>query len=285
MELDTPRPRTSVPLPPYRAVLAVDMERFSRTSAVHQQLVGRLIPEVLELALTRSGLGEVWKAPSFPRHDGDGYVLGTDPVHLPRLIDPFLDTLQEVLEEKRPWLAAVDRDLRLRMRVSLGVGPLPDTGDGSGIDAMGDAMIDTHRLLDADAVRRALARSHPDTTLVAAIIGRRVYEDVVLGGFTGVDASRWAPVDAEVAGKGYRAEGYLYVPVPSTAGTGASRWDGGAVEQGGPEDGGQAPAPAEPSGPTPASGGTVVTNNAHGNSGSVYQMGDVGGGVNVWEHP
>ncbi|MDA2807077.1 hypothetical protein [Nocardiopsis suaedae] len=278
MEPDTPRPRPSVPLPAYRAVLAVDMERFSRTAAVHQQLVGRLIPEVLELALTRSGLVEVWKAPSFPRHDGDGYVLGTDPAHLPRLIDPFLDTLQEVLEEKRPWLAAVDRDLRLRMRVSLGVGPLPDTGDGSGIDAMGDAMIDTHRLLDSGAVRRALSRSHPDTTLVAAIIGRRVYEDVVLGGFTGVDASRWAPVDAEVAGKGYRAEGYLYVPVPSAAGA-VSRWGGGAEEETGAEEKAGAPPAAPPS------GGTVVNNNAEGNSGSVYQMGDVQGGVNVWERP
>ena len=283
MEIDIPAHRTSVPLPPYRAVLAVDMERFSRTAAIDQQLVGRLIPEVLELALTRSGLGEVWKNPGFSRHDGDGYALGTDTVHLPLLIDPFLDTLQAVLEEKRPWLAAVDRDLRMRMRVSLGVGPLPATGDGSGADAMGDAMIDTHRLLDSDAVRKALARSHPDTTLVAAIIGRRVYEDVVLGGFTGVDASRWAPVDAEVAGKGYRAEGYLYVPVPSTAGT-ASRW-GGEAEQEAADDGAPDTAPAEPSRPAPASGGTVVNNNAQGNSGGVYQMGDVHGGVNVWERP
>ncbi|MDA2811449.1 hypothetical protein O4J56_12470 [Nocardiopsis sp. RSe5-2] len=278
MEPDIPGPRTTVPLPPYRAVLAVDMERFSRTAAVDQQLVGRLIPEVLELALTRSGLGEVWKDPGFSRHDGDGYALGTDPVHLPRLIDPFLDTLQEVLDGKRPWLAAVDRDLRMRMRVSLGVGPLPATGDGSGIDAMGDAMIDTHRLLDSDAVRRALAGSHPDTTLVAAIIGRRVYEDVVLGGFTGIDASRWAPVDAEVAGKGYRAEGYLYVPVPSTAGT-ASRWDGGAAEEAPDEE----PSRAAP--PAPPAGGTVVNNNAHGNSGGVYQMGDVHGGLHVQERP
>lgn len=277
MDIDIPETRTSLPLPPYRAVLAVDMEGFSRTSAVHQPLVGRLIPEVLELALTRSGLAQVWASPSFPRHDGDGYVLGTDPGHLPRLIDPFLDTLQRVLDEKRPWLAAVDRELRMRMRVSLGVGPLPDTGDGSGIDAMGDAMIDTHRLLDSSAVRRALARSHPDTTLVAAIIGRRVYEDVVLGGFTALDESRWAPVDAEVAGKGYRAEGYLYVPVPSVRG-GGSRWDRGAEEPDAEdpraEDGAGAAAPAP-------GGGTVVHNSVGENRGEVYQMGDVQGGLHV----
>ncbi|WP_017537446.1 hypothetical protein [Nocardiopsis halophila] len=278
MDIDIPETRTSLPLPPYRAVLAVDMERFSRTSAVHQQLVGRLIPEVLELALTRSGLAQVWASPSFPRHDGDGYVLGTDPGHLPLLIDPFLDTLQRVLDEKRPWLAAVDRELRMRMRVSLGVGPLPDTGDGSGIDAMGDAMIDTHRLLDSSAVRRALARSHPDTTLVAAIIGRRVYEDVVLGGFTALDESRWAPVDAEVAGKGYRAEGYLYVPVPSAV-RGGSRWGGEepAAEDPGTGDGADGTG-AGTAAPAPG-GGTVVHNSVGENRGEVFQMGDVQGGL------
>ena len=217
MELDVSRLGQSVPLPPYRAVLAVDMEKFSRSRPRHQQIIGDAIPQVLQEALTRAGMARVWEDARFPRHSGDGYVLGADPEHLPLLISPFLETLQAVLEEVQPQLAVFDRALRLRLRASIDVGPLPDTGGRSAIDAMGEAMITTHRLLDSDPVKRELATSHPDTTLVAAIISRRVYEDVVLGGFASVNESRWRPVHVDLPDKEYRAEGYLFVPTPSRA--------------------------------------------------------------------
>ncbi|MFJ9554534.1 hypothetical protein ACIRPH_11995 [Nocardiopsis sp. NPDC101807] len=217
MELIPPRYGTVAPLPPYRAVLAVDMEKFSATSSLNQQTIGNLIPHVLELALNRSGLSHVWEERRFPRHGGDGYVFGTDPEHLPFLISPFLENLQQVLQEVQPDLAVRDRALRMRLRVSIDVGPLPDHGDGNPMNAMGEAMISTHRLLDSEPVREELRRTDADTTLVAVIVSRRVYEDVVLGGFTPVKAPRWQPVQANVADKGFQAEGYLFVPTPSRA--------------------------------------------------------------------
>ena len=215
MELDLPAHGDVSPLPLYRAVLAVDMENFSSTSAKNQQLIGALIPKVLEEALKESGMAKVWEEKLFARHGGDGYVFGTDPEQLPFLISPFLGNLQNSLEHIQPVLAALDRDLRMRLRVSIDVGPLPYHGAGDPKNAMGEAMISTHRLLDSEPVRAELKRTDPDTTLVAAIISRRVYEDVVLGDFTTVRPTRWRQVNATVGGKGFSAEGYLFVPAPS----------------------------------------------------------------------
>ncbi|WP_047868121.1 hypothetical protein [Nocardiopsis sp. RV163] len=272
MEIDLSRIGKSEPLPPYRAVLAVDMEKFSRTSARNQQLVGQKIPEVLEKAFTRADMLPVWKDARFPRHSGDGYVMGAEPEHLPYLISPFLEELQRVLEQIQPLLAAHDRNLRMRLRASIDVGPLPDTGDGSGIDAMGEAMISTHRLLDSEPVRRELEASDPDTTLLATIVSRRVYEDVVLGGFAPVRASRWRPVHASVPSKDFQAEGYLFVPTPS--------WVPGAHDEPEPSP---APERSRPAGPVPAApGGTAPTTGnsvGHNDRGQVVQAGTVNGGV------
>lgn len=272
VEIDLSGIGKSAPLPPYRAVLAVDMEKFSRISARHQQLIGPLIPQVLEKAFARADMLAVWKDARFPRHGGDGYVMGAEPEYLPYLISPFLEELQKVLEEAQPFLAAHDRNLRMRLRASIDVGPLPDTGDGSGIDAMGEAMISTHRLLDSEPVRRGLENSDPDTTLLATIISRRVYEDVVLGGFVPVRASRWRPVHAAVPSKGFQAEGYLFVPTPSRV-PGASTepaWSA-APEQ----DRTKKPAPAAPGEAAQTTGNSV----GHNDRGQVLQAGTVHGGV------
>ncbi|QUX31163.1 hypothetical protein KGD83_12100 [Nocardiopsis akebiae] len=272
MEIDLSRIGKSEPLPPYRAVLAVDMEKFSASSARHQQYIGRLIPQVLEEAFTRADMLPVWKDARFPRHSGDGYVMGAEPEHLPYLISPFLEELQKELERTQPYLAALDRNLRMRLRASIDVGPLPDTGDGSGIDAMGEAMISTHRLLDSEPVRRELEASDPDTTLLATIVSRRVYEDVVLGGFAPVRASRWRPVHASVPSKDFQAEGYLFVPTPSWV-PGAQAEAEAAPE---PERSRPAgPAPAAPGGTAPTTGNSV----GHNDRGQVVQAGTVNGGV------
>ncbi|MFD6095186.1 hypothetical protein ACFVWN_08785 [Nocardiopsis flavescens] len=274
MQNSQPRPGVSTPLPPYRAVLAVDMERFSATEAVNQQTIGVLIPQVLEEAFKRSDLEPVWTDRRFPRHAGDGYVLGTEPHHLPFLISPLLANLQEVLEEVQPNLAVRDRNLRMRLRLSIDVGPLPDVGDGSGIDAMGQAMIDTHRLLDSEPVRRELKDSDPDTTLLAAIISRRVFEDVVLGGFTTVNPRRWKPVTATVQSKDFQAEGYLFVPTPSWSADSVNR--DAEQEQEGDGTGGSPDRSADTSG-TDGRGQSFSIDR---NDGQAFQMGTVNGGVN-----
>jgi hypothetical protein len=273
VEIDLSRIGKSEPLPPYRAVLAVDMEKFSASSARHQQSIGRLIPQVLEEAFTRADMLPVWKDARFPRHSGDGYVMGAEPEHLPYLISPFLEELQRALERIQPYLAALDRNLRMRLRASIDVGPLPDTGDGSGIDAMGEAMISTHRLLDSEPVRRELEASDPDTTLLATIVSRRVYEDVVLGGFAPVRASRWRPVHASVPSKGFQAEGYLFVPTPSRGPGAHAEPEATAAPERDRRPAGTSP--AAPGGAAPTTGNNV----GHNDRGQVVQAGTVNGGV------
>ncbi|WP_049567073.1 hypothetical protein [Nocardiopsis sp. SBT366] len=273
MELDLPEHGKSSPLPPYRAVLAVDMENFSRTSGRNQQVIGALIPGLLEGALHRSDLAQVWENKRFPRHGGDGYVFGTDPKHLPFLISPLLENLQKELESIQPLLANLDRELRMRIRVSIDVGPLPDLGEDDPVNAMGEAMISTHRLLDSEPVRTELMRTDPDTTLVAGIVSRRVYEDVVLGGFTPVNPSRWRQVNATVGSKSFQAEGYLFVPTPSW---GPNTVNGG---EGRPDN----PQLLEAQGAVPnrTDADTSRVDNSIGiNSGQVVQGGTIHGGVN-----
>lgn len=276
MQLDLPEHGKSSPLPPYRALLAVDMENFSRTSDRNQQFIGELIPKVLEAALTDSGMERVWKEKLFARHGGDGFVFGTDPEHLPFLISPFLENLQKQLEAIQPTLAALDRELRMRFRVSIDVGPLPHYGPCDPKNAMGRAMIDIHRRLDSKEAKAELKRTDPDATLVAAIISRRVYEDAVLGGFTPLTPTRWRAVKATVPDKGFQAESYLFLPVHTWGpeldeGTGDTRDPGPG---GGPEN-----TPVAP-GKGPVPGGPGIGNSVgHNDHGQVIQAGHLHGGV------
>jgi len=178
-------------LPPYRAVVVVDVKNFTDISSAYQPLIHRQIPEVLKLAFDRSGLAEQWAGKEFPSSTGDGYIAGIPPSKLPMLIDPFIGNLQEALADADRTLRAVDRSLRMRMRLSIHVGPLPDEG-------IGKPMNDTHRLLDSEPVRAALNKSSPDVTFVAAIISDRAYQDAVAEGFTALRREEFRPVTATV---------------------------------------------------------------------------------------
>lgn len=266
MDIQHHTPAAGLPLPPYRAVLAVDAEKFSRNTDLGYQVLGTAIPSVLATAFNRSGLAHIWDEARFARHSGDGYVLGAEPRHLPALIHPFLDTLHNELRALQPQLAAIDRNLRLRLRVSLDVGPLPDTRGASAVDAMGEAMVQVHRLLDSSPVRQALADSHPDTTLLAAIVSRRVYEDAVLSGLGSVHPSRFRPVNVTLPEKEYTSEGYLFVPVPSHGTPEEPR--GSSTED--TRDSGHPAA-------TPAPGATTFTNS--GNAENIIQSTTFNGGI------
>ncbi|WP_017605027.1 hypothetical protein [Nocardiopsis alkaliphila] len=279
MQLDLPEHGKSSPLPPYRALLAVDMENFSRTGDRNQQFIGELIPKVLEAALSDSGMEQVWKEKLFARHGGDGFVFGTDPEHLPFLISPFLENLQKQLEAIQPTLAALDRELRMRFRVSIDVGPLPYHGPDDPKNAMGRAMIDLHRRLDSEEVKAELKRTDPDATLVATVISRRVYEDVVLGGFTPLTPTRWRAVKTTVPDKGFQAESYLFLPV-HTWGPDPDEGPGEVGDTRGPDSDGGGP------GNTPTAphkdlvpGGGIGNSVGYNDHGQVVQAGHLHGGV------
>ena len=242
-------------LPPSRAIFAVDTEKFTRNPSARQPELSDAIPELLGNAFARCGLAEVWEARRFPQGTGDGYVFGVPEQHVPFLLDPLLDQLQEVLEEHDSRLRSQDRTLRLRLRVAIHMGSVPDSGERR--EGIGTPVNDTFRLLDSESIRQELGDSNPDLTLLAAIVSQRVFEDVVRAGFTpGLPPDRFRAVIAEVAGKEFVQPAWIYVPKPSQSSDRALRQ---AV--------GQSSGDAEPT--ADALGGTAI----HGNVGNAITGG------------
>ncbi|MGP3966468.1 hypothetical protein [Streptomyces sp. 6N223] len=172
------------------------------------------IPRLVDEALDRAGLGHLRRTRSFLANTGDGVVFGFPTTHLPSFLWPFLNVLQDVLGTH----AARGGGPRVRLRAVVHVGPLPGSGDpgapGDG-DGNGIARNEAHRLLDAQPLRQALAESDAETTHLAVIISQRVYQDVVLGGYTALPPKRCTEVVATVEGKEFQQPAWLYVPSPS----------------------------------------------------------------------
>ncbi|MFE6748732.1 hypothetical protein ACFVGM_22975 [Kitasatospora purpeofusca] len=197
-------------LPPYRGIVAVDAKGFTGHPAIEHGEISRAIPELLEESFVRADLAEVWDDRRFPASTGDGYVFGCDPAWMPFVIHPWLNTLQEMLEEfnLHTW-----GTVGMRLRVGLNIGPLSDRGRD--FDGNGTARNDTHRLLDSRPVKDALATSRASVTHVAAILSDRCYQDAVLGGYTGRHPDRFLEVSATVEGKPFEQRAWLFVPSPS----------------------------------------------------------------------
>ncbi|MCP2334699.1 FHA domain-containing protein [Actinomadura rupiterrae] len=189
----------------------MDLEGFTRNAAVRQPNLSEAVPRVLETAMRRSGLS--WEDRRFPQSTGDGYILGLPVESVPLVLHPFLGELQAVLEEETRALRALDPALRLRMRVSVHLGPLPYTGGESPSDGIGKPLNDACRLLDSDPPRKALLLTDPEVTRVAAVISSRVHEDVVEAGFTALRPSELIPVHAQV--KQFSEDAWLFIPAPS----------------------------------------------------------------------
>ncbi|MFG2907563.1 hypothetical protein ACGF13_21185 [Kitasatospora sp. NPDC048286] len=216
-EFDQPMPEASAlpysrsrHLPPYRGIVAVDAKDFTGYPAIEHGVISRSVPQVLKWSFERAGLGEVWKDRRFPDSTGDGYVFGFDPGWMPFLIHPWLNTLQEVLTEFNVHSVGT---VRIRLRVSLNIGPLPDAGGE--FDGNGTPRNDTHRLLDSRPVKAMLAASNESITHVAAILSDRCYQDAVVSGYTGRHPDHFIEVPATVEGKRFDQQAWLYVPAPS----------------------------------------------------------------------
>ena len=240
-------------LPGYRAVLAVDVKNFSGVKAADHLKLTTLIPVLLERTFGRAGYAHVWAERRFPVSEGDGFVVGFRPEVLPILLGPVVDALQDELAFHHEMSHAP------RMRVSIAVGPANDTGTGLAGDGSGAPMVETHRLLDCEPVRRLLEDSDPNVTFVAVVISGRVYDDVVAAGYTAKAESEFIAVPVQV--KSYQGTAFLHVPRPS----------GTLLQRGIGNPPGQPPEPAEPS--------TMygsVTNSISGNvRGQVLQSRDI----------
>lgn len=200
-------------LPHDLGLLAVDIQGFSKNPSAHQDWLINLIPTVLERAFTRSGLLDVWQGAEVTDSTGDGYIVCFAAVNLPQIVDRFIDELQTVLRDQAPTLRAYDSTLRMRMRLALGCGPTASISDGRIGSPAGEAMMELHRLLDAEPLRRLLEQSDPEVTFVAAILSRRAFDDVVRAGRASYRPSQFAPVRVTV--KEYDGAAHVRVPEPS----------------------------------------------------------------------
>lgn len=197
-------------LPPYRGIVAVDAKDFTGYPAIEHGAISQAIPQLLQRAFERAGVADVWKDQRFPASTGDGYVFGFDPAWMPFVIHPWLHTLQDVLAE---FTVHSTGTVRIRLRVSLHIGPLPDSGGE--FDGNGTPRNDTHRLLDSRPVKAMLAASNENVTQVAAILSDRCYQDAVASGYTGRHPDHFIEVPATVEGKRFDQRAWLYVPAPS----------------------------------------------------------------------
>ncbi|WP_051386049.1 hypothetical protein [Actinokineospora inagensis] len=189
-------------LPPYRAIVVVDVKDFAGRHGRDHAALTRAVPVLLRRAMDNCGLGREWTRAAVSTSTGDGWVLAVRSGLLPRLLNPLLPALQDVL-------AAHSGD-PVRLRATVHVGPL--TGGTSIAAGSGAARVQAHRLVDAEPVRALLARSGPATRL-AAVVSERAYTDAVLSGYSGDAPELYVPVPVQV--KSFTETAYLRVPVPS----------------------------------------------------------------------
>ncbi|MGY3520763.1 hypothetical protein ACVMYR_31165 [Micromonospora sp. PTRAS2] len=259
--MNQPRPfQQSRPLPPYRAVLAVDAKGFTELPGSTHEDVAALIPQLVGDAMRRAGLEADWSSPDFFGHTGDGFAVGLPTRVLPHLIHPFPARLQERLDEHR---RSQPGDPALRLRVSLHVGPLPVDSLSAGQGGNGVARNETHRLLDSDVVKQALKEASPNVTLMVLIVSDRVFHDVVSAGYAGLHPDHFVDVTARVPGKAFAQRAWMHLPAPS--GRGPARLGG---DPDGPEHLDRSVPPASPSpAPHPIGpnyGQTVAGGTVHG---------------------
>lgn len=251
-------------LPPYRALLVVDMKDFSGERGRDHARLTEEIPRILRDAFKRCGLADLWDERRFHGTTGDGYFAGFGSAHLPFLLNPFLAALQDELAYRNHVAPVTAHRRPIRMRASVHVGPMTDSGGNALADGSGAARVETHRLLDADPVRDLLKRS-AETTRVVAIVSARAYEDAVLSGYAAESTDLYVPAPVQV--KTFQGKAYLRVPHPS----------GDLLAQGfRPDDGDDAEQPRDGGGPDAPDG---TSGRAGRDVGSRYSIGSVHGSV------
>jgi hypothetical protein len=196
-------------VPPFRALLTVDAEGYSRNRDAELPGLHTEIRHAVERACERSGLCDTWRGARVVQSTGDGLFAVLPSEAMTALIYPFADRLQDALADSAPQLRA--SGLTLRLRVALHVGLVDDEHPVTA--GISTATNDVSRLLDCEPVRAALSDSDPNVTFAAVIVSAEAFDMFVQGGHTGVHPSRFTQVRAQV--KQFDRRAYLYVPVPS----------------------------------------------------------------------
>jgi hypothetical protein len=238
-------------VPQHRALLGVDVIGSARNPGYHLNAVRTILDEVLDLALTRSGIAssEVLKRDS----TGDGALLTLPSERLGGVLDAA-HHLENALAERNKW-----HKPEVRLRIAVEVGPV---GDESGFYA---AKITLTRLLDAAAfkelVKRRFGAQGDDGANTALIISDHAWRTAFSGDHTrAMRQSEFAPLS--VRDKEYATTAWVRIP-------GLDASAGGA--------------PAHPPAFDPAEHGRVV-NQVHGTMHGV-QAGVVNGNITLGGAP
>ncbi|WP_424888424.1 hypothetical protein [Streptomyces sp. XH2] len=269
--------------PVNRTILLLDIERFSRRDDVVQAVLRRTLNTVVDQTLVTAGV----EATQQYREDrGDGLiVLISGDVAKTAVLRALLTVTPELLHDHNR-LASGGAQMRLRMVLAAGeVAHDPQAGTTGGL--VGHDLNQAFRLLDSDALRRALAEQADGHCVLA--VSTPVYEGVVRHGHHGVRPELFRHTDVTVK------DGVLSAWIQG-GGAAAEAVGGEAEAAGSRETGGgsspspaprpparaqaPAPAPARPTGAVfhfhgaPVVHGSLVGGDQHGVSGG-HVTGDV----------
>ncbi|MEU6239233.1 hypothetical protein, partial [Kitasatospora sp. NPDC047058] len=169
-----------MPEPVNRTILLLDIERFSRRDDVVQAVLRRTLKSVVDQTLLSAGV-EVTQQYREDRGDGLIVLLGGD-VAKTAVLRALLTVTPELLHDHNR-LASGSAQMRLRMVLAAGeIAHDPQARTTGGL--VGHDLNQSFRLLDSDALRRALAdRADSECVLMVSPV---VYEGVVRHGHRGV---------------------------------------------------------------------------------------------------
>ncbi|MEU9705244.1 hypothetical protein [Streptomyces sp. NPDC047981] len=202
-----PLPSASLDVPPEHALLAVDMQGYSKIPEARMAPVRSDLDDVLMTVLAQSGFADPRAVPGAYKDTGDGAIFVLPAKDTARLIDPLLGHLHAALVRYEQGRLTDAPPIRLRAAVHLGPLTLPDH--------RGDAINEVCRLLDCNAVRQALAAAgEHETGFLAAVLSEPAYRRTVRAGrTTELAEEHFLPTVARVEGKPHFEEGCrLYVP-------------------------------------------------------------------------
>ncbi|GAA2107346.1 hypothetical protein GCM10009759_46340 [Kitasatospora saccharophila] len=172
--------RTTAPgdprdIPDYRALFVLDMKGYSVVDSWRMANHWEDLESMLTTAFAQSGLEFEWRYPLYRDPTGDGLILALPLARARLLVDPLAENLHRLLAgHDRERLASV---APIRVRMSVHVGPLPDSHRG-------DPINDLCRFVNSDAARDAVEVAEERGAFVALVLSHEAFQVIVRAGRT-----------------------------------------------------------------------------------------------------
>lgn len=184
----------------HRLCVAVDLAGFAARPPHAQALMQRRLRAILRRVWRRCGVRprSVWQ--------GDGEVaLAPRGADESEIVSAFLREMRVALRRANRDLAGSPYVERMRLRVAMHAG----TGATSGAGLVGAGVVRACRLLDASALRSALAAD--PTTDIAMVVSQSLYEDVICAEMHELTGTDFRPVRIVNEQKAFAADAWLHV--------------------------------------------------------------------------